>query len=83
MLQSNAHMLPFSKLAQLQAEKGGPCLQAIASSCEALSLVNRAGEGLLSWLHAGMRARFSRTYSQKLTLDQALQMHIPEPTPPL
>jgi len=43
MLQSDAHMLPFSKLAQLQAEKGGPCLRATASSCEALSLPREQG----------------------------------------
>lgn len=43
MLQSDVHMLPFSKLAQLQAEKGGPCLQATASSCEALSLPRERG----------------------------------------
>lgn len=37
MLQSDVHMLPFSKLLQLQAEKGGPCLQATASSCTSLT----------------------------------------------
>lgn len=43
MLQSDVHMLPFSKLSQLQAEKGGPCLQATASSCEALLLPSEWG----------------------------------------